>query len=294
MGQLQASIGNHREAYKAFKHVIRLNPPYELEFNARISMTEVMASTNSKKMISRLKRMAASDNNKEYLDQVYYAIGNIYLSQRDTLHAIYAYEQGNQRATRSGIEKGVLLLHLGDLYWAKEKFSDARRCYGEAIGLLDKERKDYQQLSDRSKVLDELVPYTDAVEQQDSLQRLAQLSEKDRNAAIDRVITALKKKEREERNKQAEAEAANRSNATNTGFGTSGTNSQWYFYSPLAVSQGKTQFQKQWGKRENVDNWQRINKTVVAGAMGAEEMTDEMRDSLAQARRTRRFAQADH
>ena len=283
MGQLQASIGNHREAYKAFKHVIRLNPPYELEFNARISMTEVMASTNSKKMISRLKRMAASDNNKEYLDQVYYAIGNIYLSQRDTLHAIYAYEQGNQRATRSGIEKGVLLLHLGDLYWAKEKFSDARRCYGEAIGLLDKERKDYQQLSDRSKVLDELVPYTDAVELQDSLQRLAQMSEKDRNAAIDRVITARKKKEREERNKQAEAEAANSSNATNTGFGTSGTNSQWYFYSPLAVSQGKTQFQKQWGKRENVDNWQRINKTVVAGAMGAEEMTDEMRDSLAQA-----------
>lgn len=302
MGQLQASIGNHREAYKAFKHVIRLNPPYELEFNARISMTEVMAATNSKKMISRLKHMAASDNNKEYLDQVYYAIGNIYLSQRDTLHAIYAYEQGNQRATRTGIEKGVLLLHLGDLYWAKEKFSDARRCYGEAIGLLDKERKDYQLLSARSKVLDELVPYTDAVELQDSLQRLAQMSEKDRNAAIDRVITALKKKEREERNRQAEAEAANRTNdgqangfggnnrnnasngnATNTGFGTNGTNGQWYFYSPLAVSQGKTQFQKQWGKRENVDNWQRINKTVVAGAMGAEEMTDEMRDSLAQA-----------
>lgn len=56
---------------------------------------------------------------------------------------------------------------------------------------------------------------------------------------------------------------------------------QWYFYSPMAVSQGKAQFQKLWGKRENVDNWQRINKTVVASAQGAEEMTDEMRDSLA-------------
>ena len=306
MGQLQASIGNNREAYKAFKHVIRLNPPYELEFNARISMSEVMASTNSKKMIGKLKRMAASDNNKEYLDQVYYAIGNIYLNQKDTLHAIYAYEQGNQRATRSGIEKGVLLLHLGDLYWAKEKYADARRCYSEAIGLLDKERKDYQQLSDRSKVLDELVPYTDAIELQDSLQTLAKMSEKDRNAAIDRVITALKKKEKEERNKQAEADAAQRQNngqGNSNGFnnrnnknngnnstganGTNsfgnGTNGQWYFYSPMAVSQGKTQFQRLWGKRENVDNWQRINKTVVAGAMGAEEMTDEMRDSLAQA-----------
>lgn len=62
----------------------------------------------------------------------------------------------------------MLLLHLGDIYWGREKFSDAQRCYGEAIGLLDKERKDYEQLSNRSKVLDELVPFTDAVALQDS------------------------------------------------------------------------------------------------------------------------------
>ena len=300
MGQLQASIGNRQEAYKAFRHVVRLNPPYELDFNARISMTEVMAASNSKKMIGKLKRMAASDNNQEYLDQIYYAIGNIYLAQKDTLQAIGAYEKGVAKATRSGIEKGVLLLHLGDIYWIREKFSDAQRCYGEAIGLLDKERDDYEQLSNRSKVLDELVPHTDAVALQDSLQTLAKMDEKDRNAAIDRVITALKKKEKEEKNKQAEEDAArnqqggnggnfaynnkkqNNTNANNAMNGMNGMNKgQWYFYSPMAVSQGKAQFQKLWGKRENVDNWQRINKTVVASAQGAEEMTDEMRDSLA-------------
>lgn len=294
MGQLQAAIGNKESAYKAFKHCIRLNPPYELEFNARISMTEVMAKNNAKKMIGRLKRMAISDKNAEYLDQVYYAIGNIYLAEKDTANAISAYEKGNVKATRSGIEKGVLLLHLGDLYWGMEKYSDARRCYGEAIGLLDKDRKDYQQLSDRSKVLDELVPFTESIHLQDSLQALAKMSEKDRNAAIDRVITALKKKEKEERNKKAEEESArqqaqnggnnmtNKSNATNTNNATT-KNGQWYFYNPLAVSQGKSQFQRLWGKRENIDNWQRINKTVVANAQGAEEMTDEARDSLAQA-----------
>ena len=302
MGQLQASIGNKKEAYKAFRHVIRLNPPYELSFNARIAMTEVMAKDNAGKMISRLKRMAASDNNKEYQDQIYYAIGNIHLSRKDTLQAITAYEKGNQKSTRNGIEKGVLLLHLGDLYWTKEKFSDARRCYGEAIGLLDKDRKDYQQLANRSKVLDELVPYTDAVQLQDSLQQLARMSERERNAAIDRVIDALKKKEKEERNRKAEEEAestlrqdggnfANNNNfassnspqKNNENSANTSANGQWYFYSPLTVSQGKAQFQKLWGKRDNVDNWQRINKTVVANAAGAEEMTDEQRDSLAQA-----------
>lgn len=296
LGQILAAQGNKAEAYAAFKHVVRLNPPYELEFNARISMSEVMAADNSKQVIGKLKRMAASDKNKEYLDQVYYAIGNIYLAQRDTMQAISAYERGNAKATRSGIEKGVLLLHLGDLYWQKELFSDARRCYGEAIGLLDKDRKDYKQLAERSKVLDELVPYTEAVHLQDSLQALAKMSEKDRNEAIDRVIAQLKKKEKEERDRQAEADAqqqqAQNSSAGNNNAGTNkattgnatagSSNMTWYFYNPVAVSQGKASFQKMWGKRENVDNWQRVNKTVVVMHAEAEEMTDEVRDSLVQ------------
>ena len=293
MGQIQALLGHKQEAYKAFRHVIRMNPPYELEFNARIAMTEVMAEGQSKKMIGKLRRMARSDNNKDYLDQVYYAIGNIYLAEKDTANAIMAYEKGNEKATRSGIEKGVLLLHLGDLYWQQEKYSDARRCYGEAIGLLDKDRDDYKQLSERSKVLDALVPYTDAVHLQDSLQELARMSETDRNAAIDRVIEALKKKEKEELRKQQEAEAEqqlaqqgantgqqnNQTNTATTGTQKDGT---WYFYNPIAVSQGKQTFQKLWGKRENVDDWQRVNKTVVA-TLNPEELTDEQRDSIAAA-----------
>lgn len=292
MGQLQTAVGNRQAAYKAYRSVIRQQPPYELEFNARIAMTEVMATGKWKQMVGRLKRMTRNDNNKEYLDQVYYAIGNIYMNQKDTVQAIAAYEKGNAKSTRNGIEKGVLLLTLGDIYWAKEDFSNARRCYGEAIGLLDKDRKDYKQLSDRSKILDELVPHTDAVHLQDSLQALAKMSEKDRNAAIDRVIEALKKKEKEERDAQAEAEAQ-RVQAQNGGSAnadqrnniTNNTQQKkdaiWYFYNPMAVSQGKATFQKLWGKRENVDDWQRVNKTVVAQTQGVEEMTDEMRDSLA-------------
>jgi tetratricopeptide (TPR) repeat protein len=293
MGQLEAAIGHRDLANKSFRHVIRQNPPYELEFNSRIAMTEVLAHGQAKKMISRLKRMAASDKNKEYLDQVYYAIGNIYLAEKDTTQAISAYETGNKKATRNGIEKGVLLLHLGDIYWQREKFSDARRCYGEAIGLLDKERKDYAQLSERSKVLDELVPFTETVQLQDSLQSLAKMSEKDRNAAIDRVIEALKKKEKEQRDSQAVLNAQqtqmknggmgnfNQQKTTQTTDNTK--NGLWYFYNPSAVSQGKATFQRIWGKRENVDNWQRINKSVVSGLTNDAGMTDQVRDSIAKA-----------
>ncbi len=293
MGQLHSALGNKAEAMKAYKRVIRQNPPYEVEFNARIAMTEVMSGSQSKKMIKRLRRMASSDKNKDYLDQVYYAIGNIYLTQKDTLNAIIAYEKGNSGSTRNGIEKGVLLLKLGGLYWERERYSDAQRCYGEAIGLLDKERKDYEELSRRSKVLDELVPYTDAVHLQDSLQALAKMGEKERNEAIDRVIEELKKKEKEEQDRLAEQNAQNviaqnGGNAGNTGNANrqnqrpDNKSSVWYFYNQMAVNQGKAEFQKIWGKRENVDNWQRVNKTVVAFDT-PQEMTEEQLDSIARA-----------
>ena len=299
LGQLYAATGKNAEAYKAFKSVVRKNPPYELEFNARIAMTEVMGASQAKKMVGKLKRMAASDKNKDYLDQVYYAIGNIYLAQKDTMKAISNYEKGNKKATRSGIEKGVLLLKLGDLYWQQEKFSDAQRCYGEAIGLLDKDRKDYEQLSARSKVLDELVPYTDAIHLQDSLQALAKMSEKDRNTAIDRVIAELKRQEKEQKRLEDEKNAqqtmqrngamGNRNNTNRNNTAQTQQNNRqnavWYFYNAMAVQQGKQAFEKLWGKRENTDNWQRVNKTVVGNLNGDADMelTEEQKDSIAKA-----------
>ncbi len=279
LGQLYTLTGNNAEAYKAYRRVFRQHPPYELQFNARIAMTEVMAQGQAKRMVSKLKRMARNDNNKDYLDQVYYAMGNIYMSQKDTLAAIGAYEKGNEKSTRNGIEKGVLLLRLGDIYWDMERYADAGRCYGEAIGLLDRDRKDYAQLADRSRKLDLLVPFTESIHLEDSLQELAQMSESDRNAAIDRVIEALKKKEKEERDAEAIAAAAETvaKNSMNTGrqsptvTDNSTVNGIWYFYNTQAVTQGKQAFQRQWGKRDNVDHWQRANQTVVDFGFDEEE-----------------------
>ena len=288
MGQIQHLLGNREQAYKAFDKVVGCHPPYELEFNARIAQTEVMAEgANVHQMISRLKRMAASDNNADYLDQIYYAIGNIYLTQRDTTQAINAYENGALHSVKNGIEKGVLLLSLGNLYWNKERFSDAQRCYREAIGLLDKDHTGYEELSYRSKVLDELTPYTEAIQLQDSLLTLADMPEVKRLEVIDRVIDNLRKKEEKERKEQAMAEVEQQRQQEdgllpNTMLPTTPTsgNGQWYFYNPVAVSQGKTAFLRQWGARKNIDNWQRVNQTVVAVPSPSEDPEEASTDSL--------------
>jgi len=101
--------------------------------------------------------------------------------------------------------------------------------------------------------------------------------------AINRVIEALKQKEKAERDAllMAEAELQESEQASNnllqsqlpTPQVQQQGNGQWYFYNPVAVSQGKATFQRLWGKRENKDNWQRRNQTVVS-LEGPEDQED--------------------
>lgn len=313
LGQLCRQQGLNDEAYKALGRCISLSPPYELAFNARILQTEVVAfqavpvgqsdslrntadrlpaiSTRaaSEGMIRRLRSMARADKNKDYLDQVYYAMGNIYLARRDTTAAITAYERGRTKATKAGPEKGLLLLRLGELYWDRERFDLAQGCYTEALALIDKKGADYELTEKRTKVLDKLVPHTSAIQLQDSLQALAVAPESERNAAIDRVITALKKKEAAERREQAEAERQQNGGddiVTETtpqpGQRRSTQDRGFYFYNPMLVAQGKQDFARQWGRRKNEDYWRRSQRGPGA-SIGANGEGNLNADSLSQA-----------
>ena len=288
LGQLYHEVGQDEQAFKAFKKVYSKNPPYELEFNARIKQSEVLSKGQSKQMIAKLKRMAKSSKNKDYLDQVYYAIGNIYLANGDTTHALYAYKDGVEKSTRNGIEKGVVWLHLGQLYWDREEFVKAQPCYAGVLSVFDKDRDDYKEVNERSRILDELLPHASAVELQDSLQLLAQMDSVERMKVIKNIIEELKKKEREEEKKAAEAANAARNpqgDSQNPAMQRPGMNNQtppeWYFYNQTVVQSGKTEFQRLWGQRQLADDWRRNNKTVLALDDEEEEEEEEV-DTLAQ------------
>lgn len=291
LGQLQQQAGNGREAYKALRKCTRLNPPYELAFNARIMQTEVMAQGQGRAMIRRLRRMAKNPNNADYLDRIYYAIGNIYLADADTMNTIYAWKKGIEESTKNGFAKAVVLQHLGELHWARENYIDATECYNQLASLIDKERADYEEVQRRSKVLSEIEPHLSAVKLQDSLQVLAKLPEKDYLAAIDRVIDELKKKEKEQEKREANAatiaqsrQAANTANAAAagaTGAVRRGTQSAtFYFYNPQTVAQGKQDFQRRWGNRANEDYWRFSQKSGLSGIDGEPNGDEALADSL--------------
>ena len=282
LGQLYAKSGNKKDAYKSFGKTISLSPPYEFEFNARIRQTEMATDENHKKILRKLKRMAKSDKNDKYQAQIYYAIGNIHLSQKDTTEAIKAYETGVATGATSGYGTGMLHLSLADIYWNKEKFSKSHDNYTKAVSMLTDETQGYDVMKFRSEALGSVVEYTDIVEKQSELLYWATLSPEELNPIIDELIEEAKRLEelKKEEEKKLERENEGGSELDQAGASADMTidnqsdKQLWYFYNPQLVSQGVKAFKQKWGDRELKDYW-RFSNTISS------LMSDEMpMDSL--------------
>ena len=276
LGQLYAETGQRQAAYEAFKIVAASNPPYELEFAARIRQTEVSPETDSQKILKMLNRMAKSDKNKNYLDQVYYAIGNIYMNRQDTTNAIENYSLGVEKSMQNGLDKAICNIRLGDIYFVRKDYVSAQPCFSDALSGIQKEYKDYDRVYRLSAVLDELVVYVEAVHLQDSLQTLSRMPEAERLAVIDKIIEDYIEKEKKvqeeaERERYLAEQSMNGPDFSRPGMSgnmampsTSGSVSNtFYFYDPQVVAQGKVQFQSRWGKRPLEDHWRRRNKQMI-------------------------------
>lgn len=299
LGQLYTELGNNEMAVKAFDKVPGMNTPYNFSFNAELRKIELMPQGNKEKALSSLTKMTKNSRNKEYLDQIYFAIGNIYLNEQDTIKATENYNKAVKESTRNGYDKVIAQVALGDIYFRQGKYILAQPCYSDAVTQLSKSDEDYPRVALRSEVLDALVVHVKTVEEQDSLQYVAKLPELERTQLIEGIIADLKKKEEEQKKEEERLQKMQEREDRYTGWDELGkdplfesktpvvqpgstvpqgvSSALFYFYSKQAVDQGKLAFQRQWGNRKLEDNWRRRNKAVSTfDDMGEVPSVDEL------------------
>lgn len=274
LGQLYQMQGDKSAARNAYKRVLDLQPDNEMEFNARLQQSQL--EDDIQKSINILQKMAQLDKHKNRLDQIYGTIGDIYLEHEDTTKALEYYEKGIESSTENGINKAVVLVNAGDIYYKQRDYVKASPCYKEATQILSVENEQYARIQRRSETLDELVVEHNIVVLQDSLQRLAALSEEEQLKVVEKIIADLIQAEKDEAERLAQAERAaendNGPRSVNTqnmlGGGGSGA---WYFYNPQLMRSGKQTFRTQWGNRILEDNWRRLSKASTSSSFMATE-----------------------
>ena len=270
LGQVYEQLDQKKNAYEAFKKAgSGASTAYRTKFNARIKRSEVFTGSNIKSEVKSLKGMTRYERNHEFLDQIYYAIGNLYLSRKDTANAKENYRLAVEKSTRNGIDKALANLALGNIYFAERDYVKAQPCYSEAIPQLNDGYPGYDNLKRRSDVLDELAVYAGNVQLQDSLLTLSKMTPEEQLKVCQRLADEYTKKEKEAQKEAALQEALDKRDTGNSpmdnqsaapGFQMNSDKS-WYFYNSMTKNAGKTEFQRRWGARKLEDDWRRRNKT---------------------------------
>ena len=268
LAQVCKAAGDNDLSTRYFSRVIRMNPPYDLEFNADINLAGVtdISHGDADDLMKSLRRMLRDSKNKDYLDQIYFALGDLEMRMGNTDEALRLWAQSAASSTVNNHQRVRSYLALGEYYFDQPDYMTAWHYYDSASYLIDDLYPDYAAISRRVSDLDEYAQYHSVVITEDSLRRVASMSNAERDALIAEIIRSVT----EEQSNAASGDGADRYNMgqyyeneqrSRTSISAEGG---WYFYNQSAMTFGRTEFRRRWGTRRLEDNWRRSNKTHVA------------------------------
>ena len=271
LAQLHQEAGDPTQASKYYRDVIKMNPPYEFSFNARINRASVfMAGTdNAKEIKDELRKMLKDDKNADFKDQIYYAQGNVAFREGNVEEAIEMYKLSSASSTSNTQQKTTTCITLADIFYERQDYEMADSYYDSAAVYLTNEYPDYEEFIQKTMSLSLLVENLQLIQLEDSLQMLAGLDEASRLAIIDSIIAQLQLAEQLAREEEAMAmqdQQYNRMalNQTQRSGYAAEQGGSWYFYNQAAKGVGQPEFRMKWGTRKLEDNWRRSNKREIS------------------------------
>jgi tetratricopeptide (TPR) repeat protein len=281
LAQLYEKTGDLKRASDDYALVIKMNPIYEMAFNARINraLAYEQGFGKAKDIENELNKMLHDDKNIEFQDQIYYALGNLAAKEGNNAQALDNYTKSIKANAGNEQQKARSYLTIAEYYYSIPDYPNAQAYYDSALSHLQPDYPGYEMLYSKSKSLTGLVKEINIIKLADSLMLLSRLPKDALYARVDAIIENERNLEETERQKQQEEQldqqfgmeitTQNRykeqSNVAST---------RWYFYNDAIKSMGYREFKLKWGDRRLEDHWQRSTKVAVVFSPGVPEDTE--------------------
>ena len=271
MAQIYHKLDKKTTATKYYKKALSMRPNYVMEFNAKMNIASCydISKGDYKGIEKILDKMLADKKNYEFIDQIYYAKGEMYLGAKNAKKACENFEKSIAVSTTNKSQKIKSALKLADvLYDVYQNYDEAQKYYDTALVILPQDYPDADFIKERHRLLTSLVENTRVIALNDSLFMLADMNPVDREKYIQTLIA--KQKEIDEKKKEEAIEAALqqelKTSMQNTLVG------DWYFYNSSTVQKGKESFMRVWGTRELEDYWFLSQKPGVSLGISTNEL----------------------
>jgi tetratricopeptide (TPR) repeat protein len=278
LGQLYTNYSRQDSAVMMFQRVIKQKPDPMMDFQARIQIAKLDGTREGGSLdqsLARLKKMARKEKYLEFRDAIYYTMANLVLPKDPDLAMEYL-RQALKVESENSMQKALSFKAIADIYYGQRQYRLARNFYDSTASVMPPEFTDSAIVNKRKHVLNDVAIRVEAIQREDSLQRIAAMPESDRMILLEKMAGQMRK-EAEERAKKQQESAENgldQEMAINNPLANNMNNSpaapkkddqgDWYFYNNGTKSSGFSEFKKRWGNRPLADNWRRSQSGAIA------------------------------
>jgi tetratricopeptide (TPR) repeat protein len=259
LGQLYREKSDNQTAATRFSKVLRYISPFEMNFSARINRAMLGGDA---KLRNELRKMLRDDKNSEFKDQIYYALAEIDFKEgmqdagKSNLIKSIFYSTSNNR------QKAMCYERLGDFSYLDKDYINAQKYYDSCVAVLPESYPNGDVIRNKAIKLKDLVDAVETAYYEDSVLRIASMSEDDRERFAKKLVKKIQADE--EKRKLLEDAKLKQLQAAQMQQLEANSTTKFFWNNAKAKTTGLEVFRKQWGQRVNEDDWRRSEKVTYA------------------------------
>ena len=262
-GQLYSSLGIKDSANLAFDQVIALNrkTPRIYMISAYLEKIKNFDFENDNKLIleTLLESLELNRENRPFLDKIYHQIANYQIKNNKDSLAIAYYNKSLRTDSKDAHLTALNYRILADLNFDYSEYSLAGSYYDSTLLSLQDNSKSFRAIKRKRDNLEDVIYYEAVAHETDSVLRLVELSQSEKEAYFQTYIENLKLEEEALEKEDATPREAYFVPTLNE---VRKKDKTFYFYNPTTLAFGKNEFVRIWGARALEANWRWSNKTV--------------------------------
>lgn len=217
--------------------------------------------------IAVLVKMARKDKYLEYRDIIFYTAAQMELERNNYAGARSFLLKSVQFTSNNPAQRNKAFMQLGDLAYKSREYQPAYSFY-DSVTVTDPTDPKMEEFLKRKAALALVVDRIITIQTEDSLLRLAALTEGEREDYLNKLLRRLRKeKGLDDFTGPLGGQGPNNPNNQPASLFPNDNKGEWYFNNPGLKARGFSEFRANWGNRPNVDNWRR-NEAIRQMAAG--------------------------
>ena len=269
IGQLYNKLSYKDSANIAFDQVIGFNRKTARVYmiNAHMAKAKNFNYTQEDQalLLALLHDLEQDRENRPFLDKIYNALADFHRNTTSDSLAIVYYNKSIQSFKEDQTLQSINYQTLAEMNFDKAEYKQAGAYYDSTLTNLAENSKQWRRVKKKRENLDDVIKYEDIASINDSILRIAKMSDSDKLAFFKAYTDDLKAKAVADSTAAAKLSdkgprIVNNEFSRKSVGGPSPSGGKFYFYIPATVAYGKVEFRKLWGDRKLEDNWRRSEK----------------------------------